>query len=138
MLGDDQLLSVDYAPFDFLLKTQASPSPVETGVPHPLQMELRCPGNPNQAKLLLRLKEKKEALEGTKDNAVHRHSHPVCVRLMQLLATAIDERDRGTLDEKFHTASECVLVARKRMIEPLGCRGTGRSVLGWWISIGST
>ena len=42
-------------------------------------------------------------------------SHPVCVRLLQLLETAIAERD--TLDEKFRTASEHVLRAKERFSE---------------------
>ena len=47
----------------------------------------------------------------------------MCVRLWELLETAIAEGERGTLDEKFRAASKHVLRARKRMIEkdlPLG------------------
>ena len=104
-----QLLSAHRAPYDFQL---TNPSPVETGGNRPPSDGRSMPRQSEVRYAPSTIDGKAEGLNHASNerNRMQCTSHPVCVRLLQLLETAIAERD--TLDEKFRTASEHVLRAK--------------------------
>ena len=100
---DDELLSAHRAPYDFLSFEQANPSPVETGGNGPPSDGTSMPrqSEPRYAPSTIEGKEEGLNHASNERNTMQCTSHPVCLRLLQLLETAIAEGDRDTWTRNF-------------------------------------